>query len=306
MGDFVNGRLDGLQFAHALLNSNPLFRQVVVAVRASGDVLKTNRDGGGLFQRLEKILVLLHAARQFLHPQRGQRLPLGLAHVKDGNNLKGRNLYLLNLGDRLSVPADHLLALGVQLRHFLFGLKRGWSQYLDGLFAFLDVAVKIIPPLVIACDKLAALHGDQERVVKAVTVELRHRGEIGFVAFTLEKFLYSCFQPVGDFFHAVGAVLAVQDNGGDGLRGRSCGLLFLLWLGFCFLPQRFRRGIAHYPVFLRHGLALVDALPLVAGSQEIAVLRKRAFFLAGDKLAQPFRVDGRFPLVGDYHQAGTV
>ena len=26
-----------------------------------------------------------------------------------------------------------------------------------GLFAFLDVAVKIIPPLVIACDKLAAL-----------------------------------------------------------------------------------------------------------------------------------------------------
>lgn len=57
--------------------------------------------------------------------------------------------------------------------------------------------------------KLSALHGDQEGVVEAVTVELGHGGEIGFVAFTLEKLLYAGFQPVGDLFHALGAVLAV-------------------------------------------------------------------------------------------------
>ena len=173
------------------------------------NVLKTNGNRGGLFQRLEKFPVAFHAAGQFFHADRGQRFPLGLAHIKDGNDLKGRNLYFLYFGNRLSVFSHHRPALCVQLLHFLFRLERGRGQYLDGLFAFLHIAVKIVPPLVVACHKLSALHGDQEGVVEAVTVELGHGGEIGFVAFTLEKLLYAGFQPVGDLFHALGAVLAV-------------------------------------------------------------------------------------------------
>ena len=59
------------------------------------NVLKTNGNRGGLFQRLEKFPVAFHAAGQFFHADRGQRFPLGLAHIKDGNDLKGRNLYFL-------------------------------------------------------------------------------------------------------------------------------------------------------------------------------------------------------------------
>ena len=173
------------------------------------NILKTNGNRGGLFQRLEKFPVAFHAAGQFFHADRGQRFSLGLAHIKDGNDLKGRNLYFLYFGNRLSVFSHHRPALCVQLLHFLFCLERGRGQYLDGLFAFLHIAVKIVPPLVVACHKLSALHGDQEGIVEAVTVELGHGGEIGFVAFTLEKLLYAGFQPVGDLFHALGAVLAV-------------------------------------------------------------------------------------------------
>ena len=135
-------------------------------------------------------------------------------------------------------------------------------------------------------------------------MELRHGGEIGFVAFTLEKLLYAGFQPVGDFFHAVGAVLAVQDNGGNGMRGFA--LLVLVWLGFCFLPQHFRRWIGNHPVFLRHGLALMDALPFLPSSQKVAVLGECALFLLGDKLAQPFGINGRFPCIGNHHQARMI
>ena len=115
----------------------------------------------------------------------------------------------LYFGQRLAVFVHDRLALFVQLRHFLFHLIGGGGQNLDAFLAPFHIAVKIVPPLVVACHKLAALHGDQQRIVETVTVELRHRGEIGFVAFTLEKLLYAGFQPVGDLFHALGAVLAV-------------------------------------------------------------------------------------------------
>ena len=133
---------------------------MIVAVRATGNVLEGHRDGGGLFQHLEKVLVLLHAAGQFFRADRGQRFSLGLAHIKDGNDFKCRNLDFLYFGNRLSVLSRHWLSLGVQPRHFLLCFERGRSQNLDGFFTFLDVAVKIIPPLVVARHKLAALHGD--------------------------------------------------------------------------------------------------------------------------------------------------
>ena len=268
------------------------------------NVLKTNGNRGGLFQRLEKFPVAFHAAGQFFHADRGQRFPLGLAHIKDGNDLKGRNLYFLYFGNRLSVLSHHRPALCVQLLHFLFRLERGRGQYLDGLFAFLYIAVKTVPPLVVARHKLSALHGDQEGVVEAVTVELGHSGEIGFVAFTLEKLLCAGFQPVGDLFHALGAVLAVKENGGDRLRGlcRRCRLR----LHLAFLPQNFRRGIGHHPVFLRHRLALMDALPFVAAFYQIAIIGKNTMLCVGNMQAKTGQENPSFPFLRHIHHAGTV
>lgn len=183
-------------------------------------------------------------------------------------------------------------------------LERGRGQYLDGLFAFLYIAVKIVPPLIVARHKLSALHGDQEGVVEAVTVELGHSGEIGFVAFTLEKLLCAGFQPVGDLFHALGAVLAVKENGGDRLRGlcRRCRLR----LHLAFLPQNFRRGIGHHPVFLRHRLALMDALPFVAAFYQIAIIGKNTMLCVGNMQAKTGQENPSFPFLRHIHHAGTV
>ena len=63
----MDGRFQGLQLTHALVNGNPLFFQMEVAVCAALDVLKGNRNRRRLFQRGEKILILFRAAGQFGH-----------------------------------------------------------------------------------------------------------------------------------------------------------------------------------------------------------------------------------------------
>ena len=140
-------------------------------------------------------------------------------------------------------------------------------------------------------------------------MELRHRGEIGCVAFTLEKLLYAGFQPVGDFFHAVGAVLAVENDRDDGRRGRSFGggrCLRLHRPGRGLVPQNFRRGISHHPVFLRHRLALMDTLPLVAAFHQIAVIGENTMLRIGNMQAETGQENSRFPFLRHIHHAGTV
>ena len=158
-------------------------------------------------------------------------------------------------------------------------------------------------PLVEARHQLPALHGDQQGVVEAVIVEFRHRGEIGFVAVAVEQLPNPCFQPVCYLFHALCAVLAIQDNGKNLLRLRLT--LDGRW-DVCCIPQNFRRGKGQHPVFLRHGLALVDFLPLVPAFDKVAVLGERTLFLLGHIAAKLGRVDASFPFVRHIHHAGTV
>ena len=209
MGNLVDGCFDGLQLAHALLNCNAVVEQMKVPVRPALYVLKPDWHRGSLLQRLEKILVVLHAAEQFIHRDRGQRFALGLADIEHGNHLKGRNLYRFFFGQRLAVLVQNRLALFVQLFHLLLHLIRRRGKDFDAFFAFLHGAVERVLPLVEARHQLPALHGDQQGVVEAVIVEFRHRGEVGFVAVAIEQLLNARFQPVRDFFHALYAVFAV-------------------------------------------------------------------------------------------------
>ena len=98
MGDLMDGRFDGLQLAHALLNCNAVVEQMKVTVRLALNVLKPDGHRGCLFQRLEKILVALHTAGQFIHGNGRQRFALGLADIEHRHHLKGRNLYRLFFG----------------------------------------------------------------------------------------------------------------------------------------------------------------------------------------------------------------
>ena len=161
MGNFVDSRLDGLQLAHALLNCNAVVEQMKVTVRLALDVLKPDWHRGNLLQRLEKILVVLHAAGQFIHRDRGQRLALGLADIEHRNHLKRWNLHGLFFRQRLAVLVQNRLALFVQLFHLLLDLVRRRGKDFDALFAFLYGAVERTFPLVKARHQLPALHGNQ-------------------------------------------------------------------------------------------------------------------------------------------------
>ena len=106
MGDLMDGRFQGLQLTHALVNGNPLFFQMVITVCASLDVLKGNRNRRCLFQRGEKILILFHTAGQLRHGNVRYFLALGLAHIKNCDDAKGRDFNFLFLGDGLAVCAE--------------------------------------------------------------------------------------------------------------------------------------------------------------------------------------------------------
>ena len=180
-----------------------------VPVRPALDVLKPDGHRGCLLQCLEKILVVLHAAGQFIHRDRGQRFALGLADIEHGHHLESRNLHRLFFRQRLSILIQNRLALFVQLFHLLLHLVRRRSKNLDAFFALFHSAVECVFPLVKARHQLPALHGNQQGVVEAIIVEFCHRGEIGFVAVAVEQLLNARFQSVRNFFHPLCAVFAV-------------------------------------------------------------------------------------------------
>ena len=134
-------------------------------------------------------------------------------------------------------------------------------------------------------------------------MEFCHRGEVGFVAVAVKQLLNACFQPVRDFFHALYAVFAVQDNGNNFLRFR-----FRLnrWRDVGRISQNFRRGKGKHPVFLQHGLALVDFLPCVPTFDKIAVLGEGTLFLLSHIPAKLCRVDAAFPFFRHIHHAGAI
>ena len=66
MGDLVNGGLDRLDFAHALLNGNAAFNRREESLCTARNVLKGNGDGRFLPERIEERLVVLDGAFQFI------------------------------------------------------------------------------------------------------------------------------------------------------------------------------------------------------------------------------------------------
>ena len=303
VGNFMDSRLDGLQLAHALLDGNAFVEQMKVTMRPALDVLKPDWHRGHLLQCLEKILVVLHAAGQFIHCNRGQRFALGLADIEHRHHLERRNLHRFFFRQRLAVLVQNRLALFVQLFHLLLDLVGRRSKDFDAFFAFLYGAVERVFPLVETRHQLSALHGDQQGVVEAVIVKLRHRGEVGFVAVAVEQLLNSCFQPVRNFFHSICAIFAVQNDGENLLRLR---LALHRRRDVSCIPQDFRHRKGQHPVFFRHRLALVDFLPLVPAFDKVTVLGKCTLLLLGHIAAKLRRVDAAFPFLRHIHHAGAV
>ena len=174
MGDFMDSGFQGLKLAHALVNGNALFLQVVIAVCAALDFLKADRDRGSLFKGSENVLETLHVARQHINGNVGQFLTLGLGHVKDRYHLKGGDSDFLFFLNRLTVRTNNgLIGRRVDFIHFLLDFERGRGNDFDTLFAFYHVALKVVFPCGEARHKgsVRLLHGDKQRIIEAVIME---------------------------------------------------------------------------------------------------------------------------------------
>ena len=164
-----------MQLAHALIKGNTLVLQVVVTMCATLDFFKADRNRRSLFKGSENVLVMLYVPGQHIYGNIGDFPALGLRYVKDRYHLKGGYRDFLFLGYGLSVFADNgFLCLRVDFLHFLFNLERRRGKDFDTLLSFHHVSSKVIFPCGKSGDKgsVRLLHGDKQRIVKAVIMKL--------------------------------------------------------------------------------------------------------------------------------------
>ena len=67
MGNFMDCRFQGLQFAHALAYGNALFLIIGIAFCIAPDWLKGNRKRGRFFKGGEKVPILFNVAGEFIN-----------------------------------------------------------------------------------------------------------------------------------------------------------------------------------------------------------------------------------------------
>ena len=119
MGDLVNQCLHGLDFAHAVLNGNPIIRGMKISLGTSPDLFKANRDRRCLLQRGEQTDVPIDGSDQFFGAKRWKLFSFGLADIKDRRNPERRTFYLHGFLLRLAVCIQHRLpCLWINYRFF--------------------------------------------------------------------------------------------------------------------------------------------------------------------------------------------
>ena len=202
MGDLVNGGFDRLDFAHALLNGNAAFNRREESLCTARNVLKGNRDGRFLLERIEERLVVFDGAFQLIDDDVRKLLAVRLRNIEDAYHLEGRTQNLNRLRDSLPICADHrLLRYGINFLALFLRLVRRGCKNLDALFALHDLTVKVALPRGITGNIgcLRLLHRNEQRVVEGIVVELGHRAEVFLEPLGFKKLLDALFQLVRDF-----------------------------------------------------------------------------------------------------------
>ena len=133
----MNGGLDRLDFAHALLNGNAAFNRREESLRAARNILKGNGDGRLLHECIEERLVVFDGAFQLINDNVWKLFAVRLRNIKDAHHLEGGTQNLDRLRDSISVCADHrFLRHGVNLLTLFLRLVRRGSKNLDALSPF--------------------------------------------------------------------------------------------------------------------------------------------------------------------------
>ena len=202
MGDLMNGGLDRLDFAHALLNGNAAFNRREESLCAARNILKGNGDGRLLLERIEERLVVFNRAFQLIDDNVRKLLAVRLGNIKDAYHLEGRTQNLDRLRDSLSICADYrFLRQRINLLTLFLCFVRCGCKNLDALFALHDLTVKVALPRGITGNIgcLRLLHRNEQRVVEGIVVELGHRAEIFLEPLGFKQLLDALFQLVRNF-----------------------------------------------------------------------------------------------------------
>ena len=207
VGDLVNGGFDRLDFAHALLNGNAAFNRREESLCTARNVLKGNRDGRFLPERVEERLVVFDGAFQLIDDDVRKLLAVRLGNIKDTHHLEGRAQNLNRLCDSLPICVDHrLLCQRINLLTLFLRLVRRGRKNLDALFSLHDLTVKVALPRGITGNIgcLRLLHRNEQRVVERIVIELGHCAEIFLETLRFKQFLDTLFQLVRDFSDLLG------------------------------------------------------------------------------------------------------
>ena len=176
MGDLMDRSLDGLQFTHALLYGDPRFCRAVIPFCTCSDLFKADRHRRNLAQPFQHFIIVYHIATQFRHTDGGQLFSFCLRNIKHIGNPKKGSIYLLYLFHWFSVRPNGRLSSGIHLLCLSFFLIRYWGQDLYPLFPLLYCPVECVSPFAEASYQsgIRLLHGNKQRIVKAVVMEFRH------------------------------------------------------------------------------------------------------------------------------------
>ena len=164
-----------LYITHIFLYRNIFFCLVIIAFCIPFHIHHTDRHRRNILQCLHERIIKLYTSGKLRHLQFCDRFPLCLADIKHCRYTESRYHHLHDLCFRLSIIPDHrLFCYRVDLFNLLFLPYRCWCDDLDSFLSTFYMTVKFLLPCLIPCHQCCFrfLHGDQQRVIKAVIVEL--------------------------------------------------------------------------------------------------------------------------------------
>ena len=211
VGHLMDQGLDRLHFTHAFLQGDPLLGRVIIPFGSGFDLFKADRYRTDVFQCGQQPAVTVHPAGKLIHAQRRKFLSFCLTDIKNRCDPEGRIFDLNGFRDRFTLRVQ-LRSAGCRIQDFpfLLCLVGRRCDDLDSLFSLLHMTLVLFLPGLITGDQCGVrlLHGDQQRIVQGVIVELGHRGKVSLVGLALKQGGDAGFQLIGDGFDPVGSAFA--------------------------------------------------------------------------------------------------
>ena len=193
----------GLDITHIFLYRNIFFCLVIIAFCIPFHIHHADRYRRNTLQCLHECIIKLYTSGKLRHLQFCDRFSFCLADIKYCRYTKSWDNHFHNLCFWLSIfTNDWFLCIRVNLFNLLFFSYWCRCNNLDSFFPTFYMTVKFLLPCLIPCHQCCFwfLHGDQQRIIKTVIVELGHGIQIFGISLRSKDFFYSLLQTFRYFF----------------------------------------------------------------------------------------------------------